>query len=265
MKEIIKTFRRKIYAGFDFIKYRSDRLNYKRLSEFKDIHKGKRAFVIGSGPSLRVSDVDRLKNEVTFACNKIYLAFNETEWRPTYYSVIDRMVAKNNSDMIQSLKLRKIFSSGVKPYLTKSKDILWLKDLPAPIINGERRIQFSKDLQKGTYGGSTVIYTMLQLAYYMGIREIYLLGIDFSFQVSPPTGEKTTAGEILLKNEGEENHFHPDYRKQGELWTMPRMDDQYDAFKVAKTAFEEKGGIIKNASRKTALDVFPLVDFERVI
>ena len=93
----------------------------------------------------------------------------------------------------------------------------------------------------------------------------YEMGIDFSFQVSAPTGEKTSAGEILLKNEGEVNHFHPDYRKQGELWTMPRMDNQYEAFKVAKHAFEEGGGIIKNASRKTALDVFPLVDFDKSI
>jgi len=125
--------------------------------------------------------------------------------------------------IIKNLNLTKIFSRTVKPAFRDSRDILWLRDIPTPNVKGKQRIQFSKNLLKGVYGGYTVIYIMLQIAFYMGIREIYLLGIDFNFRISPSTGEKTSAGEILLKNDGEVNHFHPDYRKQGELWTMPRL------------------------------------------
>ena len=46
---------------------------------------------------------------------------------------------------------------------------------------------------------------------------------------------------------------------------MPRLDIQYEAFKVAKKSLEESGGFIANASRKTELDVFSLVDFDSVL
>ncbi len=236
-----------------------------RLRGLKNIHKGDRAFVIGSGPSLLISDLKKLENEITFACNKIYLSFSEIDWRPTYYSVIDTIVAENNAETINKLKLNKIFSNSVKKYFKYSNDINWLTDIPTPVINGRRNYSFSRNIARGTYGGHTVIYTLLQIAFYMGIREIYLLGLDFCFENSKQTGEKTAAGEILLRNENELNHFHPDYRKAGELWTMPHLDIQYEAFKTAKKAFEEAGGCIYNASRKTELDVFPLVEIESVL
>ena len=66
-------------------------LNYQKLAALKDKHQGKRAFIIGNGSSLRISDLDRLTGEITFACNKIYLAFDQTQWRPTYYVAGDRL------------------------------------------------------------------------------------------------------------------------------------------------------------------------------
>jgi len=68
--------------------------SYYQLSNLCNIHKDSRAFIIGSGPGLRIEDLDKLKNEITFACNKIYLAFEKTDWRPNYLSVTDNLVAK---------------------------------------------------------------------------------------------------------------------------------------------------------------------------
>ena len=80
--------------------------------------------------------------------------------------------------------------------------------------------------------------------------------------VPKPTGELSERGETVVENVGEVNHFHPEYRKLGEKWTLPRLDLQYRAFSCAKTTFEEQGGLIANASRSTALDLFPLVELE---
>lgn len=239
--------------------------NDQSLLSLKDIHKGRRVFVIGSGPSLRVEDLDRLHDEITFACNKIYLAYDKTDWRPSYYSVIDSMVAHNCAEEIQQLRLKKIFGSVVKPNFPSASDIIWLKDLPSPIVDNKRQFQFSKNIIEGTYGGFTVIYTMLQLAYYMGVREVFLLGVDFSFTTPKPSDEKSRLGETLLTCEGEINHFHPDYRKNGEQWTLPQLDYQYMAFQKAKKVFQQTGRVIYNASRSTKLDIFPLVDFDKVM
>ena len=236
-----------------------------RLAKLKNIHLNKRAFIVGTGPSLCISDLGKLKNEVTFGCNKIYLAFAETDWRPTYYSVIDRMVAENNKDEIEHLSLIKIFSSVTKPFFKKSKDVIWLNDQKSPTIQGKRKFRFSTDVGKGTYGGFTVIYTQMQLAYYMGITEVYLMGVDFDFTESKRTGEKTSAGEEILKSSGETNHFHRDYRPKEELWTKPNLGYQYKAFQIAKEAFEKDNRRIYNASRKTKLDVYQTVNFDSLL
>jgi hypothetical protein len=239
--------------------------NDRKLVALKDKHNGKRCFVIGNGPSLQISDLDRLKEEITFASNKIYLAFDQTEWQPTYYTVVDALVAKYNCDVIKQLECFKIFSDMVKHYLSDSQDILWLRHIPHPIRNGKRDLQFSSNVLEGVYGGWSVIYTQLELALYMGIKEVYLIGIDFSFDIPESIEETSEYGEQILEHSGEVNHFHPDYRKPGEKWTFPKLDLQYNAFLRAKKAFEAQGGVIYNASRKTALDVFPLADFDEVI
>ena len=238
--------------------------NDRRVAALKGRHQGRRCFIIGGGPSLKIEDLDRLSGELTFACNKIYLAFDETEWRPTYYSVLDVLVAENNKDVIRKLDLCKIFHEDVKPFFPEAEDTIWLKRIPEPFVGDDRVGSFSTNAFEGVYGGWTVIFPQIQLAFYMGIREIYLIGVDFSFDVPPPTGRECAHGEIL-EHQGELNHFHPEYRKLGETWTMPQLDLQYKAYLAAKKEIEINGGRIMNASRKTALDVFPLVDFDSIV
>ena len=233
------------------------------LSSFYNIHKGKRAFIVATGPSLKIEDLDILKNEITLSCNKIFLAFDQTSWRPTFYSIIDRIVADELKNDICKIDSYKILSSVCRKYISND-DIYWLKDLPSPIIDHKRISTFSKDISQGTYGGHTVVYTLMQIAYYIGITELYLIGLDFSFTKSKDTGLRTSANEIILEQDNENNHFHKDYRPNKSLWTEPRLDVQYDAFKCAKKAFEEDGRKIYNASRMTALDVFERVEFENI-
>ena len=73
--------------GFDAIKrvkdipdayFSPERLDtIQRLGALQDIHKGERCFIIGNGPSLKQTDLTKLKNEYTFGLNRIYLAFPE--------------------------------------------------------------------------------------------------------------------------------------------------------------------------------------------
>ena len=238
----------------------------RRLYELKDKHLGRRAFVLGNGPSLLTSDLERLNGEITFASNKIYLAMDDIVWRPTYYNVIDVLVAGNNAEKIRSLDLTHIHSVAVLPHLDDPR-FLFLDHLPTIERFGGRFLGFSRDLLRGVYGGHTVIYLQLQLALYLGIREVYLIGVDFSFTVpkGTVTGEKTVLGETTIRSRGEINHFHPDYRKPGEAWTMPRMEEQRQAFRRARRAFEAAGGRLVNASRQTQLDVLPRADFDDIV
>lgn len=234
------------------------------LSDFRDKYKGRRAFIVATGPSLRIEDLDYLKHEITLSCNKIFLAFHKTEWRPTFYSIIDRLVAEELQQQIVKISSIKFFNNVGRPFFSEHDDTYWLKDLPSPTIDGKRQSKFSKDIRIGIYGGYSVVYTLMQIAYYLGISELYLIGLDFKFVKSKDTGTRTDANEVILKQENEINHFHPDYRPKNSCWTEPRLDIQYDAFICAKRAFEDAGRKIFNASRKSALDVFQRIDFDQL-
>ena len=60
---------------------------YRWIKESKDKYAGKRCFVVATGPSLQISDLDAIKDEYSFAMNSCILALNKTEWRPTFYGI----------------------------------------------------------------------------------------------------------------------------------------------------------------------------------
>ena len=65
-----------------------------------------------------------------------------------------------------------------------------------------------------------------------------------------------------MVSEGEINHFHPDYRKEGEVWGLPDLELQERSFRLARTVFEINGRRISNATRGGKLGVFPRVDLD---
>src|SRR4030095_4724236 len=149
--------------------------------------------------SLRIEDLDRLRNEFTFVHNKIYLAFDETPWRPSYYNVEDYKVIDQNHKVINELR-------GFPKLLYSYRPGIWIRDewtieydlFPPP---DEHFPRFSENPFRGLYCGWSVCYSSMQWAWFMGFRQIYLLGIDFSF-VIPNVDAK---GEIV--SDGEPNHF----------------------------------------------------------
>lgn len=220
---------------------------------------GQRCFVLGNGPSLKVADLELLKNEVTFAANKIYLCFDETEWRPTFYSVEDLLVAQNSRAEILAIdRTTKIFPHHMLPFLPRQANHHYARWLP-PADNRSPFREFSTDLTKGICWGSTVTYSMLQMAAHMGFRQIYILGLDHSY-VEPGTRD----GAALI-SQGEVNHFHPEYRKPGERWHYPVLDRLETSYRFARDFCSTIGIDVYNASRFSKLDVFARADMDIVL
>lgn len=233
--------------------------NNERLLALKDRHVGRRAFVIGNGPSLRVEDLDRLKGEITFASNKIFLAFDQTDWRPAYINMCDEVVARNNKQKLMALPLAKIFADSVRKYMWEDPEAIFVnvkasKDDQSDLVGW--------DLVRGTYAGHSVVNLSLKIAWYMGIREVYAIGCDHNFTVpDSKTGEKIMHTEVLV-SQGERNHFHPDYRPVGETWTVPELDVMAEEFAYAGEVYRRTGGFVKNASRFSKLEVWEKVEFD---
>lgn len=243
--------------------------NDRRLNAMTDCYKGKKAVIIGMGPSLKTADLERLGDVFTFACNKIFLPFADTTWRPSVYSVCDVLVSENNKDQILSVDFggaNAIHAVVVQKDLRGQKNGLFYR----------YRSSFERELAKGEFalptrlgggilaGGASVIVDQIQLAYAMGFSEVYVIGIDFSFKVPASESKEMSASGAVIESEGEVNHFHPDYRKPGETWTMPKLDQQEEAFLYCRKVFEANGRKLINASRASKLEVLERVPFDEV-
>jgi len=232
--------------------------NEKRLKALRNKHDRQRCFIIGNGPSLKISDLDLLKDEVTFAFNKIYLAYDQTEFRPTYYAVSDVNVIRNNSDIINELpdESIKLFPYDYDHLIYATETTIFF-NFEYDYLHYTKTPRFSRNPLLCMYCGGTVTTKALQLAYYMGISDVYLVGIDFSFEVP-----KRKVPNGMVVSDGETNHFHPDYRKEGEVWGLPDLELQERSYRLAKEIYENDGRRIFNATRGGKLEVFPRVDFD---
>jgi len=237
--------------------------NDRKLAAFRNKHFGQRAFIIGNGPSLKINDLDRLKGEITFASNKIYLAFEETAWRPTYYAAEDILFVKQNYNDISRLKgFTKFSPFHLAKYAQDLRDTIKYF-----LINEDFYPQlprFSFNALKEMYGGGTVTYTLIQLACFMGIREIFLLGIDFHY--NDPKRYEGTLGNygtrIYDATEQEISHFHPDYLRPGEKGFEPNLHLHEKAYLAAQKALNHLGGHIYNTTRGGKLEIFPRIEFD---
>lgn len=238
--------------------------NFRKIYKLKNKHLGERCFIVAMGPSLKIEDLNLIKEEFTLGCNKCYLAFSQTEWRPNYYFVADHLVASQNKDNIKEVAER------ITTIADKNIDLGFLSNNVLKVNSlrdSEFRIGFSSNLGLGFFSGSTVTYRMIQAAVYMGFSEIYILGLDFSYTL-PNTTVNSSNEKIdspVLVNQNEINHFHADYRKKGEAWTKPKPEIQKVAFSKAYDVCKRKKIKIINVSRKTKLKVFPIESLEKIL
>lgn len=235
------------------------------LAIFRNAFLGKRCFIIGNGPSLNKHNLSLLKNEYTFGVNSFYYKTKETGFRPTFYVVEDNSVMKENIEEIRKYHAPfKFFPTIYKKLHPKNPNTFFFtmnrgfyeKSSPNYCVP-----RFSTDATKELYCGQSVTYINLQLAYFMGFTEVYLLGMDFSYII--PDSHKRT-GDVLLSDSDDPNHFHKDYFGKGKTWKDPKLERVGANYKMAKLVFESTGRKIYNATVGGSLEIFERVNYENL-
>jgi hypothetical protein len=233
--------------------------NAVKLRSLKNRHRGQRIFIIGNGPSLMKTNIRRLKNEVTIGCNGIFLMFDEMGFLPTYYTVEDTLVAEDRAEKINMIKgTIKVFPYDLRYCLNPDSDTIF--------INFQRRYggfpKFSSFFEKRVYWGGTVTYLNLQLAYYLGAREIYLIGIDHNY--NPPSTGDIQQGTVITSHSQDPNHFHPGYFGPGFRYHDPMPERMERAYRKAREFSEKNGIAVYNATEGGKLEVFERINFIRI-
>lgn len=238
--------------------------NVKKLLSYEKKYAGKRCFLVGNGPSLTIEDLELMKNEVTFACNRIYKLYEKTTWRPTFHCLIDAIIAK--------YEYEDVAANIESPFFTNQDTLRLMKEIPKDVIVtkniGKKEYRVSNDFFAYYIpSGATVMTFMIELAMYMGFTEIYLIGVDCTSSVSghghfvknyvrPELLEKDL--ERVRKRLGS---THATKEEVAEYY----FNQSTFAYRILASYAKEHGIQIINATRGGKLEVYPRMTIEDVL
>ena len=230
------------------------------LLSIKDKYKGKRCFILGNGPSLIPEDLDLLKDEITFASNRIYKIFDRTDWRPSYFVMFDESVGLSegvveNVSKIECIKF--VREQGYYAYKDIKGKVCYIhskysrKYIDVP--------HFSEDLIEGIYSIATVTYMAIQIARWMGFDEIYLLGMDNKYAYSKLRNGMIVRNEGIISYFSDQGQELPDPSTAAATWEMDAVYEYVDKYS------RDHGFRIYNATRGGFLEKFERVSLDDVL
>lgn len=234
-----------------------------KILSMRNVFAGERCFIIGNGPTLNNHDMELLKDEYTFGVNSLFLKTRDSGFVPTFYVVEDSKVMEENADDIRDYPAPfKFFPEDYKTYNLDSRATCYLK-LNWDFYFSSRPYfkipRFSCAVHDNIFAGQTVTYVNMQLAYYMGFTEVYLIGMDFDYYIPP---EHKREGNHILSTTDDPNHFHKDYFGVGKTWKDPRLDRVALSYRQSSLVFEAAERRLANATIGGKLDIFDRVSYD---
>lgn len=228
-----------------------------RMKKYCRIHEGERCFIVGNGPSLRVEDLEKISDYPTFASNSIFKIYPQTEWRPTYYVCVDpTYIDCHREEIIREVDSKKFISCRTEfPQDCNTERIFEFNKFKINKWN-DKSAFVKEDVSEYFSVGYTVTFTALQLAFYMGFKEIILIGVDFSYPVA-----RNSKGKIVRTGVEKSVHFYKD-NKTEQKYNVFNYEGALQAYKVAYDYAKKNNIKIYNATRNGKLEVFPEIVLE---
>jgi hypothetical protein len=231
---------------------------------FKDLHRGRRAFVIGNGPSLATQDLSGLRGELVFTMNEfdrhplcrsllpVYHFLADPEYNdgtPRQEADIERISDKLGASHIfvpewpslQSARLRALLASG--------------RLHPIPLVGSLAAEPVTEvDMCTGLPNVQSVAQLALMVAVYMGCDPIYLTGVDSDWAADPDL----------------DRHFYEE-RTLDETWSWPYEEileatlTMFRGYRHLWMYCRSRGVQVYNCTAGGLLDVFPRKRWEDVV
>lgn len=218
------------------------------LSKLADKHTGKAAFVVASGPSVNNIDISPLQQHLTFCVNGSYLKFKSDGFKPDYavicdagfvserWGIVQETLASGTHCLFTPAVLSRICQLGVKILEDKKVSVIQthfrhygqkamepqaisqLSKQDEELITVDGRIGFSLNPAKGLFSAHTVAHLPVQLCWYLGIREVFILGMDLSESKVPARFyEQGTSATASHLNRDYLRHIEPAFRLTGDM------------------------------------------------
>lgn len=212
----------------------------KNIKELKNKEKNKNIYILANAPSVKENDLSLLKNKISIGMNANPLLEKEFGFISKYYVVSDIRFITHPEKKKMALEMlhpdtKRVFRSELKEFdnLKIKNDTYYINSIGA---NG-----FSFNLEKGYYFGYTTTMLALQLAAYLGVKNIFLLGMDLKYTKKAP-------------------RFYKENKVQEfDNFTSRQIYNVRNAYKILK----EKGITLYNCSKNSLLYPYlPYIDYK---
>lgn len=258
------------------------------LDSLADRHRGERAFIVGNGPSLRRTDMSRMKDEVTFGSNRCFLGYEEWGYAFRYWGISDRLQIEMYREEYEAA----IDRESVKFFPFEYLSFLRVENAcPIPVASElffgspmPLRFPFFAERPSTVFMAFTVTITLIQIAALMGCNPIILVGVDHSYPIARVKrhggGEMAGANPTALFPPEElarrsktgwdfwegsaatgATHFTSRYTSD-KLFVPPRTAWSEAAYDYCRLWGERYGVEIVNATVGTQLESFPRVAYD---
>lgn len=151
-----------------------------QMAVYKDKMKGQRCFIMGHY-NAKLDELNGLMNEHAFACNEFCDFFSRTPQRPEFFVLTKESSYLGNGKYIEGME--SFIDGRIKVFEDKfKKKPSYFNGLGAGLISGLPGFGEAESV----YPTANIfpLYAMIQLALYMGFREIYLYGWDGLFTLN---------------------------------------------------------------------------------
>lgn len=215
-------------------------------------------FCVGSGSSLKRQDLSLLRGQHAILLNHAYNLADKIVFGKAFIMVADTRRFNELSTVLMrrsEIKLIAIPQFGAEQaprplrpdYIYFEPRMDWIRSIEniRPLVSKDPR--FSTNPLFGFYFGHSVVFSAIQLAYFMGARRIVLLGID----MERPTGR--VEGDYAF----ESVQWHPEF--------LDYKSHARSHFIVLRDELSQRGVELLNATEGGRVDVLHRVTLSKAI
>jgi hypothetical protein len=230
---------------------------------FENAYRGRRAFILGTGPSLQQQDLSKLGGELTFAVNSFWKHPVMAAWQPTFYCLSDPVFFDSDPDRRSQLNdlmnvshrstffFPAVISRQWREQNASSDDATHYVSFAGWIHN--RDFEWPA-LHKSIPSSFIVVQLALMVAMYMGCNPIYLLGCDHDFAGDKGRIPHFHQGPVLDASlAGKQHPLSFVYEYSHSIWK---------GYERLLRMANSRGVSIFNATAGGMLDVFDRADYD---
>jgi hypothetical protein len=227
-----------------------------RIMTLRGLGQGRRAFLVGSGPSLNQMDLSRLEGEFVCLVNTGVRLLGREIVRADMHVVNDIHCYRSYGDEIEAIAAR---HPNALRFLNLRMKRRWRAagsiGRPHFLINNPRKLipgHPVPDLADGIVTGPSVLLSAAVLLDHMGFQEVYVIGCDLDYVSAGPYFYRPSAIDAA-------HEAQPDVAARRS--DMAKVNAQ---FAVLRADFERRGRGLFNAGIGGNLDALQRVDFTRL-